>query len=53
MGEGMTPAMQMALKKALVAAAAAGLTVFFREYTIVQGRIDREAAGRPLGAAAK
>jgi hypothetical protein len=42
----MSPAMQSALKKALVAAVAAGLTVFFREFTKEQERLDRELAGK-------
>ena len=39
----MTPALQFALKKAIVAALAAGVAVFFREYSKEQERIDREA----------
>ena len=39
----MTPAMQTALKKAAVAALAAGVAVFFKEYPKEQERIDKEA----------
>ena len=42
----MSPAMQFALKKAAVAALAAGVAVFFKEFSREQARIDREAEGR-------
>lgn len=42
----MSPAMQFALKKALVAALAAGIAVFFREFANEQERIDRALAER-------
>ena len=38
----MSEVMQAALKKALVAALAAGVTVFLKEYTREQERVDRE-----------
>lgn len=37
----MSPALQAALKKALVAALAAGATVFLKEFTREQERLDR------------
>ena len=38
----MNPVMQDAIKKAFIAALVAGVTVFFREYTREQERLDKE-----------
>lgn len=42
----MSPAMQLALKKAIVAALAAGLTMFFKEYVREQERLEKGEGGR-------
>jgi hypothetical protein len=39
----MNPALQGALKKALLAGFVAAFTVFFREYALEQERLDKEA----------
>ena len=39
----MNPALQGALKKALLAGFVAAVTVFFREYALEQERLDKEA----------
>ena len=39
----MNPALQSALKKALLAGLVAAITVFLREYSLEQERLDKEA----------